>query len=96
MYHRPFVQDAAFVANEFLQADVNKWVQLARASHPANGLYQATLGNPESSTRYREILAPLGFGDELRAALIDGGLCWGFMCLHREKSSPGTRATGKS
>jgi DNA-binding CsgD family transcriptional regulator len=80
---------AAFLANEFLQADVNKWVQLAGASRPANGLYLATHGQPDSSPRYREILAPLGFGDELRVALRDGSSCWGFMCLHREQSSPG-------
>jgi DNA-binding CsgD family transcriptional regulator len=80
---------AAFLANEFLQADANKWVQLARASRPANGLYLATQGQPDSSPRYREILSPLGFGDELRAALRDEGSCWGFMCLHREQSRPG-------
>ena len=27
-------------------------------------------------------------GDELRAALIVGSKCWGFMSLHRERSSP--------
>lgn len=79
---------AAFIANEFRQADVNKWVQLARASQPANGLYMATRGMPESSPRYREILAPLRFGDELRATLRVGGSCWGFLCLHREQSGP--------
>jgi DNA-binding CsgD family transcriptional regulator len=78
----------AFVANEFLQADVNKWAQLARASRPADGLYSATRGQPDSSPRYREILAPLGLGDELRAALLVGGSCWGFLCLHRERSRP--------
>jgi DNA-binding CsgD family transcriptional regulator len=79
---------AAFIANEFLQADVNKWVQLARASPCANSLYLATHGQLDISPRYREILAPLGFGDELRVALRDGSSCWGFMCLHREQSSP--------
>ena len=85
----PSTPPPAFVDNEFLQTDVNKWAQLARASRPANGLYAATQGNPESSARYREILAPLHLGDELRAALLDGSSCWGFMCLHREQSSPG-------
>jgi DNA-binding CsgD family transcriptional regulator len=79
---------AAFIANEFQQTDVNKWIQLARASQPANGLYMATHGQPESSPRYRDILAPLRFGDELRVALRDGSSCWGFMCLHREQASP--------
>ncbi len=37
---------------------------------------------------YREILAPLALGDELRAVLIAGGSCWGFMCMSREQSSP--------
>jgi DNA-binding CsgD family transcriptional regulator len=30
----------------------------------------------------------MDLGDELRAALIVGSKCWGFMCLHRERSSP--------
>jgi hypothetical protein len=75
---------AAFVANEFLQSDVNKWVALARAGRPANGLCVATHGQPDDSPRHGEILRPLGFGDELRAALRVGRSCWGFMCLHRE------------
>jgi DNA-binding CsgD family transcriptional regulator len=80
---------ARFIENEFLQDDVNKWAQLARAARPANALYAATQGRPHDSARYREILAPLHFGDELRAAVIDGSSCWGFMCLHREQSSSG-------
>ena len=48
----------------------------------------ATKGELASSPRYQEILAPLDLGDELRAALIVGSKCWGFMCLHRERSSP--------
>ena len=30
----------------------------------------------------------MDLGDELRAALVVGSKCWGFMCLHRERSSP--------
>jgi DNA-binding CsgD family transcriptional regulator len=30
----------------------------------------------------------MDLGDELRAALIIGSKCWGFMCLHRERSGP--------
>lgn len=82
----------AFVHNEFLQPDVNKWTSLARSSQPTSGLFLATRGEPGRSPRYRDILSPLGFGDELRAALIADGLCWGFMCLHRDRSSPGFTA----
>ena len=28
-------------------------------------------------------MAPLGLGDELRAALVAAGSCWGVLCLHR-------------
>ena len=80
---------SAFLANEFLENDVNKFVYLARAGQPVQGLYEATQGEPERSPRYREILAPLGFGDELRAALRVGAVTWGVVCLHRELASPG-------
>jgi DNA-binding CsgD family transcriptional regulator len=73
-----------FVHNEFLQEDVNKWVRLAVARPFVDSLASATKGKLASSPRYREILTPLGFGDELRAVLHDGNAAWGFMCLHRE------------
>ncbi len=82
----------AFLTNEFLQDDVNKFVHLARAGRPVQGLYEATRGEPERSPRYREILAPIGFGDELRAALRIGAVTWGVLCLHRELTGPGFTA----
>jgi DNA-binding CsgD family transcriptional regulator len=77
-----------FLNNEFLQDDVNKFVQLARRRDPVDSLYRATAGEPERSLRYRDILAPVGLGDELRAALVDSGSCWGCLCLHRERGGP--------
>jgi DNA-binding CsgD family transcriptional regulator len=73
-----------FIENEFLQDDVNKFAALARSGLPIGGLVQMTHQHLEQSLRYREILAPLGLGDELRAALITRGVCWG---LHRERAS---------
>jgi DNA-binding CsgD family transcriptional regulator len=49
---------------------------------------QATQHELQQSPRYQEILAPLTLGDELRAAFVTGGVCWGFLCLHRDQSSP--------
>jgi hypothetical protein len=34
-------------------------------------------------------MAPLGLGDELRAALIAKKECWGVLCLHRENATHG-------
>jgi DNA-binding CsgD family transcriptional regulator len=77
-----------FLENEFLQDDSVKFVRLARARSPVDSLSMATKGELARSPRYQEILAPMDLGDELRAALVVGSKCWGFMCLHRERSSP--------
>jgi len=44
---------------------------------------------PAASARYREIMSPLGLGDELRAALVTLAGCWGYLCLHRADSPHG-------
>jgi DNA-binding CsgD family transcriptional regulator len=77
-----------FLENEFLQNDVNKLAWMVSSNTPVMNLVQATEGELERSLRYREILTPLSLGDELRAALITGGICWGFMCMHRDQASP--------
>ena len=73
-----------FVENEFLHQDVNKWTELAREATGVGTLMQATGGRPASSDRYRDIFAPLGLQDELRAVLRIRDACWGYLCLHRE------------
>jgi DNA-binding CsgD family transcriptional regulator len=76
-----------FVENEFLRDDVNKWTELARDPAGVRTLMQATGGRPARSDRYRDIFAPLGLQDELRAVLRVGGACWGYVCLHREAAA---------
>ena len=73
-----------FVENEFLHQDVNKWTDLARDPAGVSTLMLATSGDPAKSDRYRDIFAPLGLQDELRAVLRVRGASWGFLCLHRE------------
>lgn len=75
--------------NEFFQDDVNKFTNLADSPDGAASLDHATNGDRTESRRYREILEPLGLGDELRSVLRVNGTTWGVMCLHREDSARG-------
>lgn len=72
-------------ANEFLEDDVNKFADLARADRPVGVLSQATHGHPLKSPRFANILAPHGYGegDELRATFRDGEGVWGCVAVHR-------------
>jgi DNA-binding CsgD family transcriptional regulator len=79
---------AQFLENEFMQEDAVKFARLVRGRSPVDSLGAATRGEWDLSPRYQEILAPMNLGDELRAALVVGSKCWGFMCLHRERSNP--------
>jgi DNA-binding CsgD family transcriptional regulator len=73
-----------FLDNEFGDArDFNRFASLARSSDPVSSLDSATRGQPGDSERWREIIAPLGMGDEARAALRLDGITWGYLCLHR-------------
>jgi DNA-binding CsgD family transcriptional regulator len=78
-----------FLDNEFGRSDVNKFANLARSTDPVGSLDAATEGDRPSSARYREVISPLGLGDELRIALRSGGRCWGVLCLHREQGALG-------
>lgn len=72
-------------ANEFLEDDVNKFADLARAGLPVGVLSQATHGHPMKSSRFANILAPHGYGegDELRATFRIGDGVWGCVAVHR-------------
>ena len=76
-----------FVRNEFLEEDVNQFRDLATSGRIVGSLDVETSGRRERSPRYRDILERLALGDELRVALVDGGHCWGFMCLHRGRGA---------
>jgi DNA-binding CsgD family transcriptional regulator len=81
-----------FLDNEFGHDDVNKFAMLAFASDPVNSLDLATEGDRRLSARYTDVMAPLALGDELRAALVSRGCCWGVLCLHRGASATGFSA----
>jgi DNA-binding CsgD family transcriptional regulator len=79
----------SFLANEFGADDVNKFATLATSTSHVATLDAATHGDRGASLRARDIMQPLGLGDELRAALTVGSLCWGYLCLHRENHPRG-------
>jgi DNA-binding CsgD family transcriptional regulator/GAF domain-containing protein len=81
-----------FLDNEFGQEDVNKFTVLAAATEPVRSLDDATQRRRGNSARYRDIMAPLGLGDELRAALRVDSTTWGVLCLHREDGPAGFSA----
>jgi DNA-binding CsgD family transcriptional regulator len=73
-----------FWQREFLVDDVMLFADLARTGTVTATLETTTAGRPARSARYREFLAPQGFGDELRALLQVGRQTWGVVSLYRE------------
>src|SRR6185437_554624 len=81
-----------FLDNELSGHDVNTFPELVRAPGHVRSLDTATRSAWGESPRYRDIMRPVGLGDELRAALVVGGYCWGYLCLHREDGGLGFTA----
>jgi DNA-binding NarL/FixJ family response regulator len=77
---------AQFLENEFLQKDFNKFNDLLRNQQPVGILSEQTRHELERSQRYRDILAPMVLGDEMRAIFVTDAACWGTLCLHREQA----------
>lgn len=71
--------------NEYMHEDFNKYAYLAKANKSAATLSGATDGRMERSARYRNILEPAGFKDEMRVALVCEGSCWGYLTLFRHQ-----------
>src|SRR5215831_7620422 len=71
------------IDNEYLQDDVNKFLDLLKNDVPVGVLSDLTQGELRRSQRYRDILTPLGLGDEMRGTFVDNAACWGTLCLHR-------------
>ncbi|GAB0108103.1 LuxR C-terminal-related transcriptional regulator [Nocardia sp. JMUB6875] len=61
---------------------------LARIGRRAMTLHTATNGNPESSSRYRDILVPAGMAHEMRVLFEANSQTWGAMVLFRGTGAP--------
>jgi DNA-binding CsgD family transcriptional regulator len=73
----------ALFALEAAGGDVNCLSDLRRGPTHVASLSLSTGGQPEQSQRMRLIFAPLGFTDELRAALRVERVCYGYLHLFR-------------
>jgi DNA-binding CsgD family transcriptional regulator len=69
---------------EFRVEDVLLYRDLTRSPGGAATLYDVTGDNPARSARYREFIAPQGYGDELRAVFKVGDGTWGTVDLLRD------------
>jgi DNA-binding CsgD family transcriptional regulator len=61
---------------------------MARRGLAAVSLSESTGGKPERALRYREVMAPLGLGHELRGVFAVDGKLWGSVTAMRERGSP--------
>jgi DNA-binding CsgD family transcriptional regulator len=75
----------AFWHHEFHVQDTAQFVDLARSPEPAAALHLSLGGDLGRSARYRDLLRPQGYEDELRCVLRVGGNTWGLVGLMREK-----------
>ena len=71
---------------ECMVEDMILFRDVARSPLGIATLYDATDSQPARSARYREFLAPQGYGDELRAAFRIGESTWGVMDLYRDRA----------
>ncbi len=72
---------------EFHEEDPTLYVNLARG-HGAGALHQMLDGRVSRSVRYRELVRPQGYEDELRGVFRSGGATWGSVSLYRDAARP--------
>ncbi|MFF9337562.1 hypothetical protein [Streptomyces albogriseolus] len=73
---------------EYREGDANDLSDLAARPTPVGLLSRETSGNLTLSPRYRDIMQPLGFRDELRVLLRDRHGAWGALVMGRADDAP--------
>jgi DNA-binding CsgD family transcriptional regulator len=75
---------ARFFEIEMSGRDVASFRAVSESTPGVLSLTAATEGHLERSERWRDVMSPLDWGDEVRAAVRAHGQVWGYLCLHRE------------
>jgi len=73
--------------HELSVPNVATFAEIARSRRSAVRLSQATGGDLRASARWREVLDPAGFGQELRVVFREGASVWGVATIHRSNGS---------
>jgi len=68
---------------EYMESDYSKMSALAVGESNVAVLGDETDHCPTKSPRMREVFLPIGYGHEMRCALLVGGCCWGYLHLLR-------------
>ncbi len=76
-------RELAVFALEHDDREPLRLLDLARSVPPAGALSVATGGRPWAAPRFEQVLRPLGLTDDLRVALVRGGVCWGSLYAYR-------------
>lgn len=71
---------------EMFGEDATNFAAIRAAGHRVQTLHRATGGRPETSIRYRELLRPCGYEDELRINFDLGGGRWASAAFMRERA----------
>ena len=78
-----------WLETEYLEDDVYKFADVARAERPVATLDEATGGDPSRSRWYREAMEPFGAEQELRAGLrTNDGVPWASLSIYRTPGRP--------
>ncbi|MFG2915949.1 response regulator transcription factor [Kitasatospora sp. NPDC048298] len=81
-----FAQFEQAVQLELQGGDATTFAAIRTSGHRVQTIDRATDGRPERSVRYRELLHPCGYGDELRINFDLGGGRWSSAAFMRERA----------
>ncbi|MGN4127017.1 helix-turn-helix transcriptional regulator [Lysinibacillus sphaericus] len=72
---------------EYDSTDINNYEYLVQSGQLIGRLSDATNNHLSQSLRFIEVLQPNGFSDEIRAALMFQGQCYGFLTLFKKANN---------